>query len=305
MSKQPDHPDAIDLGQDIAGPVAAWGSPARSKRARSRRDADPSKPRFHEFTDASRGPRLQKVLASAGVASRRECEALIEAGEVRVNGHIVNKLPAWVDPAKDVITVRGRKIAFAADHVYIMLYKPRGVVSTSEDPQGRRGAIDLVDHPFKARLFLVGRLDMESSGLLLLTNDGELAQRLAHPRHGIHKTYRVTIAGELDEAAVAKLERGIFLNERRASKGRKPGRKTSPSRLKLIKSDRDRTQLLMELREGRNRQIRRMFADLGHAVKKLRRVKLGPLKLTGLQAGQWRELLPTEVKALRKVAKLA
>jgi pseudouridine synthase len=254
----------------------------------------------HEFTDAKRGPRLQKVLAEAGVGSRRACEALIEEGEVTVNGHVVRDLPAWVDPAKDHVAVRGKLISRPEEHVYIMLFKPRGVVSTNDDPEGRTRAIDLVRHPSRARLYPVGRLDIESSGLLLLTNDGALANRITHPRYGLHKTYEVTVAGALDEDDVAKLERGVFLSDRHTSKGKRSGRKTTRSHLKLLKRGRDRTKLLMELREGRNRQVRRMMLYVGHKVKKLRRVQMGPLKLSGLRPGQWRELLPKELEALRK-----
>ena len=256
----------------------------------------------HSFADAARGPRLQKVLAEAGIGSRRGCEELIEAGEVTVNGHVVSSLPAWVDPVKDHIAVTGKRISRPEKPVYLMLFKPRGVVCTNDDPDGRTRAIDLIKHPAQPRLYSVGRLDQESSGLLLLTNDGEMANRLTHPRYGVHKVYEVTVAGSLDEDAVKKLERGVFLNERRTSRGRKPGRKATGSKLTLLKRGRDRTKLLMELHEGRNRQIRRMMLYVGHKVKKLRRVQMGPLKLKGLRPGQWRELLPMEMEALRKAA---
>ena len=264
----------------------------------------------HAYTDADRGPRLHKVLADAGVGSRRACEELIESGEVTVNGHVVKSLPAWVDPARDHINVSGRRIRGAEPPCYIMLFKPRGVICSNERDGDRRRAIDLVDHPSRARLFPVGRLDVDSSGLLLLTNDGELANRLTHPRYGVHKVYEVTVDGALDENAVQKLERGIFLAERRATAGRKlsrkpdrkAARKTKSSRLTLIRSGRDRTRLLMELREGRNRQVRRMMLYVGHKVRKLRRVQLGPLKLRDLRPGQWRELFPKELAALKRAA---
>ena len=259
----------------------------------------------HEFADDSRGPRLQKVLAEAGVGSRRACEELIEAGSVRVNGHLVSTLPAWVDPKSDHITVDGKRIRAHEPHVYIMLFKPRGFVTTTEDPEGRPHVLNLVEHPSKARLYPVGRLDMDSSGLLLLTNYGELANRLTHPKHEVHKTYEVVVSGALEEHDVRKLENGIFLNEKRVSKGERDGVRTSPSRLRLKKRDRDRTLLTMELKEGRNRQIRRMLAKFGHNVKKLRRVRMGPLKLRGLQPGQWRELTPSELMALRRAAGLS
>jgi pseudouridine synthase len=252
----------------------------------------------HPFNDASRGIRLQRVLADAGVGSRRACEGLIEAGEVAVNGHVVRELPAWVDPRHDRITVAGRRLRTAVPLVYVMLFKTRGVVCTNRDPQGRKRAVDCVDHPSGARLFPVGRLDVESSGLLLLTNDGELANHLIHPRHRISKVYEVTVDGRLDEADVRRLEAGVFLHDR----GGDRAARTVRSRLRLLKRDRDRTSLLMELREGRNRQIRRMLADVGHKVRKLRRVQIGPLRLKGLRAGQWRDLLPRELAALKKAA---
>jgi pseudouridine synthase len=260
----------------------------------------PSDPRDHDFTDASRGPRLHKVLAEAGVGSRRACEELVESGAVAVNGHIIEKLPAWVDPVRDTITVDGRRIKRPEPHVYVMLFKPRGIVCTNDDPDGRKRAIDLVDHPAGTRLYPVGRLDADSSGLLLLTNDGEMANRLTHPRYGVHKVYELTVDGGLDDEAVRKLERGIFLTGRR--RGRDRGRRTTRSRLTLLRSGRDRSRLLMELREGRNRQIRRMMLRVGHKVRKLRRIQMGPLKLKGLRPGQWRELLPNEIEALRRAA---
>jgi len=278
-------------------PKPGWSTPTEKTARRSTRRRPVTS---HEFTDPSRGPRLQKVLASAGVASRRRCEELIEEGVVKVNGHPVVALPAWVDPIADIITVRGRRIRTSSPYVYVMLFKPRGVVCTNDDPESRTRAIDLVRHPSRVRLYPVGRLDLESSGMLLLTNDGELAERLTHPRHNIHKLYEVTVRGQLDEDDVRKLESGVFLAERR----RGPGRKTSDSRLKILRRSRDRTRLLMELAEGRNRQIRRMMARVGYPVRKLRRVRIGPLKMTGLQPGQWRDLTPQEVDMLLKATGL-
>lgn len=269
-----------------------------SKRRSSRKS--PTQPR-HGFADSSRGQRLQKVLAEAGVASRRACEELIEAGEVTVNGQPVSSLPAWADPLRDHIKVRGRLIRTATAPVYVMLFKPRGAVTTNDDPEGRTCATDLVRHPSRVRLFPVGRLDMDSSGLLLLTNDGELANQITHPRYHLPKMYEVTVKGALDEAAVKRLERGLFLTDSRERRGSRPRvSRTQGSRLKLLRKSRDRTRLLMELREGRNRQIRRMMARLGHPVKKLRRVQMGPLKLKGLRPGQWRDLTPQEVNALKR-----
>lgn len=250
----------------------------------------------HEFNDASRGPRLQKVLAEAGIGSRRACEELIEAGEVAINGTIVDSLPAWVDPAQDHIRVHGRRLKFPRTPVYVMLFKPKGTVSTNAEDEERRRVIDLVRHPSGVRLYPVGRLDLDSSGLILLTNDGELANKLTHPRHGVPKVYEVTVAGKLTDVEVKRLERGIFLYDR--DKGR--GTRSKRSKLSISKRDRDRTLLRMELHEGRNRQIRRMMLAVGHPVKKLRRVQLGPLKLSGLRPGQWRDLTPKELVSLKR-----
>lgn len=277
-------------------PTTRSGPPPRR---RTRRSAKPT----HSYTDAKRGVRLQKVLAEAGIASRRACEELIEEGVVAVNGEPVCEMPAWVDPTTDQITVNDRPITRKRRHIYVMLFKPRGTVSTNSDPEGRRRAIDLVQHPAKARLYPVGRLDVESSGLLLLTNDGELANRLTHPRYGVHKGYEVTIGGRLADEDVAKLEAGIFLAPKKRNDAEVvAGARRARSKLTIIKRDRDKTLLYMELREGRNRQIRRMLARLGYPIKKLRRVKIGPLALKGLSAGEWRELTVGELRSLRAAA---
>ncbi len=252
---------------------------------------------FTDFTDASRGQRLHKVLAECGVASRRACERLIAEGAVEVNGIPVTRLPAWVDPVHDEIRVNGRRIRPPQRHVYVMLFKPRGVVCTNADEQGRRRAVDLVRHPSGARLFAVGRLDVDSSGLLLMTNDGEFANRLTHPRYHLSKVYDVTVRGEVSRKTIERLERGLWLGDRRGSADR-----THHARLKVTKRDRERTRLRMELHEGRNRQIRRMMARVGHPVKRLRRVQIGPLKLKGLRVGEWREPTPAEMSALKRAA---
>jgi pseudouridine synthase len=251
-----------------------------------------------QFSDASRGVRLHKALADAGVASRRACERLVADGAVEVNGTPVTTSPAWVDPVHDRISVHGRRIKPPPAHVYVMLFKPRGVVCTSSAGEGRRRAIDLVEHPSGARLFPVGRLDVESSGLLLMSNDGELANRLTHPRYHLPKTYEVTVKGEVSDKEIQKLEKGLYL----VDPGRRIAGRTARSRLRLIRRDRNRTWLHMELREGRNRQVRRMLARVGHPVKRLRRVQVGPLKLKGLRAGEWRPLTSRELLALKRAA---
>ncbi|MHC4219498.1 MAG: pseudouridine synthase [Planctomycetota bacterium] len=251
-----------------------------------------------QFADPARGIRLHKALADAGVASRRACERLVAEGAVEVNGIAVTTTPAWVDPARDRITVHGKRVKAPPAHVYVMLFKPRGVVCTSADGEDRPRAIDLVKHPSKARLYPVGRLDIDSSGLLLLTNDGELANRLTHPRYHLTKVYEVTVTGQISDKDLERLERGLYLT----GPGGQSAAKTARSRLKLIRRDRNRTRLRLELREGRNRQIRRMMGRVGHPVRRLRRVQIGPLKLKGLRTGEWRLLTSSELIALKRVA---
>lgn len=223
---------------------------------------------------------------------------MILAGEIEVDGETVTTLPCLVDPKIARISVRGMTLAPPAASRTVMVFKPRGVVCTSSDPHRRRRAIDIVPHRPGERLYAVGRLDVDSSGLLLLTNDGELANRLTHPRYGVHKGYEVMVEGRIDEAAIEKLKRGVFLPHRR----RDGGSKASPAELKVLRRDRDRSVLYVQLSEGRNRQIRRMLERLGHEVKRLRRISMGPLTLTGLRPGQWRELLPNELESLERAA---
>lgn len=247
--------------------------------------------------------RLQRFLADAGVASRRASELLIEEGRVKVNGKAVRELPAFVTPGVDRVQVDGVPIERAERHIYVMLNKPGRTLSTVEDEPGaaRRTVLDLVKHPSGVRLYPVGRLDYDTRGLVLLTNDGELANRLTHPRFGIEKTYHAVVKGYVEEEALEKLEKGIYLAERRA--GRTVGAaRAAHVGLKLIKRDRDRTVLELTLKEGRNRQVRRMLAAVGSPVKKLERVAMGPLQLKGLAVGEWRELTKVELQALRRAA---
>lgn len=242
-------------------------------------------------------------MADAGVGSRRACENMIEEGLVEVNSIIVAKLPAWVDPEEDHIVVNGKPLPKADRKLYIMLNKPVNTLSTAKDEPGsdRRTVTQLVDHPASARLFPVGRLDYDTVGLILLTNDGELANRLTHPRYGVPKTYKVTVKGELDEEAIKELERGIYLAQRKA--GNTDGvARTAHVEIELIARDRDRTVVSLTLREGRNRQVRRMLAAVGYPVRKLERTGMGPVKLKGLPRGGWRELTREEIRALRRSA---
>ena len=247
--------------------------------------------------------RLQKVMAAAGIGSRRACEDLIEEGVVKVNGKRVDTLPVLVNPEIDRITVKGERVETAPRLIYVMLYKPRNTVCTMHDPDERRTVADLVKHPGAERLFPVGRLDYETTGLLLLTNDGELANRLTHPRYEVHKTYRAVVKGQVTEEEIAGLERGIYLALRR--EGETVGaERTGGANLTVVHRAREKTILDITLTEGRNRQVRRMLASVGHRVRRLTRTQLGPLRLKGLALGEWRELTPVEVSALKKAAGL-
>ncbi|MCH2161762.1 MAG: pseudouridine synthase, partial [Phycisphaerales bacterium] len=200
----------------------------------------------------------------------------------------------------DDIRVEGRRIKKARSHVYMMLFKPRGFVCTASDPEGRKLAIDLVKHPFDTRLFTVGRLDIDSSGLLLLTDDGDLAHVLTHPKFEIHKGYDVTVRGRVEEASIERIRKGIYLADKTGKVVR-----TRESGITVVRRARDRTQLHIELREGRNRQVRRLLERVGHPVKRLRRTSLGPLRLKGLAIGDWRELTSGELSSLRRAANKA
>lgn len=267
----------------------------------------------HARTTGSRGAqgvRLQRVLAAAGVGARRACETLIEEGHVQVNGKTVKRLPAFVDPENDRITVDGRPIARHQKPVWIMLNKPARVLSTTEDEAGRTTIMDLIDHPARPRLFPVGRLDFETTGLVLLTNDGEIANRLTHPRYGVPRTYRAEVKGTLDAAGLAALQRELIKQQRKDDKRaqRETGRlRPSPagvSRVELTITGREpgRTVIHITLREGRTGNIASMLAGAGANVRKLERIAVGPVLLTGVASGRWRELERHEVRALRAAA---
>jgi 23S rRNA pseudouridine2605 synthase len=231
-----------------------------------------------------RGIRLQKFLAQAGVASRRASEELIVGGRVSINGRLATELGVRVQPSDDV-RVDGRRIRPAASQWYA-LHKPRGYMSTRSDPQGRRTIYDLVPPPMR-RLFYVGRLDFDSEGLVLLTNDGDTAHRLLHPRYGIDREYDVELEEQVDDGALEQLRRGVQLDDGRArahTVRRKGGRR-----------------VVLTLREGRRREVRRMFAELGYEVVRLRRVRYGPIRLGDLPLGEWRALDARELEALRRV----
>jgi len=245
--------------------------------------------------------RLHKALAEAGVASRRACEALVEAGAVTVNGRVVRTLPAWVDPERDEIVVEGRRVRPPDRKVWVLLNKPRRRLTTCDDPGGRPTVVDLVDHPLARRLYPVGRLDYDTSGLLLLTNDGDLANRLTHPRFGVEKTYRAKVRGRVDDQTLARLVTGEHLALRRD--GRTVGAaRAAAVHARVVRRDREKTTIELTLAEGRNREVRRLLARLGHPVVRLERVRVGPIRLKGLRRGEWRELTAGEVAALRRAA---
>ncbi len=237
--------------------------------------------------------RLQKFLARAGVASRRHAEALIQAGRVQVNGQVLTQLGTKIHPAKDVVQVDGRVVQAPASQVYLLLHKPVGVVTTASDPQGRQTVLDLLPRELQAqRVFPVGRLDLDSEGLLLLTNDGEFALHLTHPRYEQEKEYHALVQGWPSLAALETLRRGVLLPEET--------RPTAPARVKFLREGAAGTSwIAVTLREGRKRQVRRMLAAVGHQVVRLIRVRVGPLRLGDLPPGRWRELTGDEVKRLR------
>ena len=240
--------------------------------------------------------RLQKIIAHAGFASRREAEAMIREGRVTVNGKVVTELGTKAHAGRDHIKVDGKLITRAETHRYILLYKPREVTSTVNDPEGRKTVIDLVKG-VRERIYPVGRLDYQSEGLLLLTNDGDLAFKVSHPKHGSVKTYHVKVRGIPDERIIGKLERGITIEGKRTvpceiAKMKTTGRSTGRG------EDEGNSWYEVRLREGRNQQIRKMFKAVGHPVSKLRRVAIGPIADPKLTPGDWRELTRHEVKLL-------
>jgi 23S rRNA pseudouridine2605 synthase len=236
--------------------------------------------------------RLQKIIAHAGFASRREAETMIQNGRVTINGRVVTELGTKADAASDHIKVDGKLITRAEPHRYILLYKPKEVMTTVEDPEGRRTVIDLI-RGVHERIYPVGRLDFHSEGLVLLTNDGDLAYKVSHPTYGSVKTYNVKVRGVPDDRVIDKLRRGITLE----------GKRTLPCEIARIKTtgkrdDEGNSWFEVKLREGRTQQIRKMFQALGHPVSKLKRVAIGPISDPKLTPGVWRELTPHEVKML-------
>ena len=239
------------------------------------------------------GVRLQKVLAAAGVGSRRACEELIERGKVRVNGQLADQLGVRVDPATVAIEVNGKRINVDQEHITVVLNKPKGVVSTMSDPQGRP-ALDGYVKEYEQRLFHVGRLDADTTGVLLLTNHGDLANRLAHPTHGVPKTYIAKVRGKVPTTLPTTLKAGVDLEDGPV--------RVSACTIKAVHGDSSLVELV--LHEGRNRIVRRMFDAVGHPVEELARTQFGPVRLGTLGVGEVRELDPAEVGALMEAAGL-
>ncbi len=233
--------------------------------------------------------RLQKILSKAGITSRRKAEGLILQGRVSVNGKIVRELGTKAVLGRDEIRVDGKTIKPETERIVLVLFKPRRCVTTLHDPQGRLTVADFVNK-FPMRLYPVGRLDYDAEGLLLLTNDGELAHRLQHPRYKVPKTYLVKVRGHPPEEAVARLQEGVNLEDG----------VTAPAELIVMDDDQKATWLSLTLREGRKHQVKRMCAAVGHPVLRLRRTKVGPIELDNLRPGEIRRLKSREVRTLRK-----
>ncbi|MFW6774829.1 pseudouridine synthase [Nocardioides sp. CPCC 205120] len=248
-------------------------------------------------TDAEGLVRLQKLLAQSGVASRRRCEELMLDGLVEVDGEVVTRLGTKVDPRTAVIRVDGERLPPISDHVYLVLNKPRGVVSTMSDPEGRRTLSDLVaDRP--ERLFHVGRLDTDTSGLLLLTNDGDFAQRMAHPSYEVDKTYVAEVEGDVSRETLTRLREGVELED---------GPVTLTG-VRLVERGaggaKGRSIVELVLHEGRNRIVRRLLDEVGHPVRRLTRTRIGPVDLRGMRTGELRALTREELGALLDSARL-
>ena len=291
MAREPAHP--LDKSFKKKGPSPkkgpkrpTSGGAKRPKRRRTAKKADSGPP---EGT-----VRIQKFLAGAGIDSRRACEDLVAEGRVRVNGRVVQALPVFVKPGADRVEVDGVAVRppKTAEPVYVLLNKPKGVVCTNKDPAGRPRAIDLVpDVP--TRVFPVGRLDADSTGIILLTNDGDLANRMTHPRYGLTKTYVVEVDGAVAGDDIEKLKKGVYLD----------GKRTGGAAVKVLRRHATRTLLEVKLKEGRNREIRRMLARLNHKVRALRRTAIGPVTDRGIKTGNHRPLTPKEVAALRRATR--
>jgi 23S rRNA pseudouridine2605 synthase len=234
--------------------------------------------------------RLQKFLAEAGVASRRASERLIIQGRVKVNNKVVHKLGTKIDPQKDKVEVDDKVCNAIPKDLYILLNKPVGVVTTVKDPHGRPTVIDLIKG-IDQRVYPVGRLDMDSEGLLILTNDGRVTYKITHPKYEIEKTYEVLVKGIVDNKKIKTLETGVKLTDGI----------TSPAKVKILKTNKNSTLLQIIIHEGKNRQVRRMCEAVGHPVLLLKRTHIGKLSLKGIKSGKWRHMTDEEIKYIKSL----
>lgn len=235
--------------------------------------------------------RLQKIISEAGIASRRKAEGLILDGRVSVNNKTVSELGTKADPNKDIIKVNGKKIDTHKAKIYIALNKPFGVISSRKDEKDRETVVDLIDTD--EYIYPIGRLDYDSSGLILLTNDGEITNNLIHPKYEVEKVYVVYIQGFIPDSALEKFEKGIRLEDGY----------TAPAKVEIIREENKLTILEVTIHEGKNRQIRRMFDALGYEVTKLKRIRIGNIKLENLKAGEYRSLTNEEIKWIKSLKK--
>jgi pseudouridine synthase len=236
--------------------------------------------------------RLQKIISGAGIASRRKAEELILQGRVEVNGQVVRTLGAKADPEKDRVKLNGRLLQSGQPKIYLMLNKPKGCVTTLNDPEGRPTVMELLKG-VRHRVYPVGRLDYDAEGLLLFTNDGETAEHLMHPRYETPRTYLVKVKGVLEDPAIQKLEAGVALQDG----------VTAPCRIKKIRKTEENSWIELTMREGRNRQVKRMMEHAGHPVLKLKRILFAGLELSGLETGEYRYLTEKEIRQIRKIGR--
>lgn len=230
--------------------------------------------------------RLNKFLSGAGIASRRKCDILITEGKIQVNGKVVTELGITINEKKDKVTYLGQEVKLPTSFVYIKLNKPKGYACTASDEKGRKTIYDLID--FEERLFSVGRLDYDTEGLIILTNDGDFANKVMHPKYDIEKEYQVTMEGQILESELAVMRKGVVVD----------GEKMPPAKIKVIELKKETTKLSVVIHEGQNRQVRRMFEAIGKSIKLLKRVRIGGVKLGGLSRGEFRDLTEDELNLL-------
>lgn len=232
--------------------------------------------------------RLNKFLSNSGIASRRKCDTLIEEGKVTVNGRVVSELGLKINERKDRVKVEGKEVSLPSSFVYIKLNKPKGYTCTANDEKGRKTIYDLID--CEERLFSIGRLDYDTEGLIILTNDGDFANKVAHPRFQTEKEYRVTCEGEIKESELAVMRKGVVVE----------GERMPSARVEKLSFENGFTKLSVVINEGQNRQVRRMFEAIGHDIKLLKRVRIGQVRLGGLKRGEFRDLTEEELNLLTK-----